>query len=61
MPGTVIEKVITLMRKLSHPIAAAKFRKHTNYQAKCHTVTGWSSTVAMLPRYLIRKSMKWFT
>ena len=39
------------MHKLGYTIAAAKLPQHTHYRPKCHTVTRWSSTAAILFRY----------
>eukprot|EP00171_Calliarthron_tuberculosum_P021824 IDg21824t1 len=47
----IINKVQSLMRKLKHPIPAAKLRKFTHLRAKLSNVTRWSSTVNMLKRY----------
>ncbi len=35
-----------------YPIAAAKLRDFTNLRAKCSNITRWSSTAAMLKRFM---------
>lgn len=41
-----------LMKKLTFPVTAAKLRYHTHLRAKCSNVTRWSSTAAMISRFL---------
>ncbi len=48
----VIDKVQSLMKKLSYPFPAAKLRDFSHLRAKCSNVTRWSSTAAMLKRFV---------
>ncbi|KAG6611757.1 RWD domain-containing protein 3 [Phytophthora cinnamomi] len=48
----LLQKVNSLMDQLRHPNNAAELRNHTPLRAKKRNATRWSSTYAMLERYV---------
>jgi len=48
----LIESIREIMKKVSHPVTAAKLRKFSDLRPVCSNATRWSSTANMLKRFL---------
>jgi len=49
---TLMESIREIMKKVTHPVTAAKLREHSDLWPKCSNKTRWSSTLNMLKQFL---------